>query len=613
MDNRLIRNFCIIAHIDHGKSTLADRFLELTNSIDQKKMRPQYLDQMDLERGRGITIKLHPCRMIYRAKIPNPKSQTKNLELSASDSGLGGSEFILNLIDTPGHVDFSYEVSRSLAAVESAILLIDATTGVQAQTLANLEIARKQNLVIIPAINKIDLPQSQIEKTESEIQDILKIDKSQIVKISAKTGVGVESLLKEIIKRTPPPDQRKDALLKALIFDSKYDPFLGVVAYVRVMGGQLSKNDDLLLIRKNIKAKAREVGFFMPHFVTQEKISAGETGYVALGIKNPEMVRIGDTITLSFAPNPKPLSGYKEPKSLVFTSVFTRDSNDWPVLRDALIRLKLNDASLFFEPESKSFLGKGFRCGFLGLLHAEIITERLKGEFGLDLVVSSPSVAYRIITKNDKEIMVYSPQQWPEESIIKEIYEKFSELKIITPQNFLNPVLKLIQKRHPEVEMFGEARYILKVEMPLREIIIGFYDRLKSISQGYASMDYRVLDWQKSELVKLEFLIGGKVQEPISKIVPQKDAFYEGKRIVDLLKDVLPAQLFEVALQAKAQGRIIARRTIKAKRRDVIAPLYGGDYTRKKKLLERQKRGKKELKEKGQFSIPSDVFWKIIK
>ncbi len=625
MSKKNIRNFCIIAHIDHGKSTLADRFLELTSSVDQKKMRPQYLDQMDLERGRGITIKLHPCRMIYRAEIPNPnlkiqnsKSQINSLESSASDLWLAGPESILNLIDTPGHVDFSYEVSRSLAAVEGAILLVDAASGVQAQTLANLETAQKQGIIIVPVINKIDLPQAQIEKTELEIKKILDLkEELEITKISAKSGINVKNLLEEIIHKIPPPGQRHDLPLRALIFDSKYDPFLGIVAYVRIIEGELKVNDDLVLIRKNVSAKAKEAGWFLPQFSPQKKLSAGEMGYVALGLKNPEAVRIGDTITSGSIRNSnfkiEPLEGYQEPKPVVFTSVFTRDSNDWAILKDSLMRLKLNDASLFFEPESKSFLGKGFRCGFLGLLHAEIITERLTREFGLDLVVSSPSVIYKIIDRNGKEVMIYNPEQWPQESEIGEIYERFAEVKIVSPQNFLSPVLKLLKELQPSVEMLSQSRYILKVKMPLREVIIGFYDRLKSVSQGYASMDYKILDWQKSELVKLEFLIGGRVQEPISKIVPKKDSFNEGKKIAELLKDVLPAQLFELPVQVRAHGRILVRKTIKAKRRDVIAPLYGGDYTRKKKLLERQKRGKKELKEKGQFSISPEVFWKIIK
>lgn len=607
-----IRNFCIIAHIDHGKSTLADRFLELTGSIDQKKMMPQYLDQMDLERGRGITIKMHPCRMIYR---------TQNLDKSKiQDSKLpiNNSAFVLNLIDTPGHVDFSYEVSRSLAAVEGAILLVDAVSGVQAQTLANLETAQKQGLIIIPVINKIDLPQAQIEKTELEIKNILGFKEDvKITKISAKSGVNVKNLIEEIIEKIPPPRQSSDLPLRALIFDSKYDPYLGVVAYVRIIEGELHVNKDLLLMRKKVKAKAKEVGWLVPQFSPQKKLSAGEIGYVALGLKNPETVRIGDTITSDLSQNSdfkiEPLEGYQEPKPVVFTSVFPRDSNDWSILKDSLMRLKLNDASLFFEPESKSFLGKGFRCGFLGLLHAEITTERLRREFGLDLIISSPSVIYKIITRNGKELIIYNPEQWPQDSEISAIYERFAEVKIISPQNFLNSILKILKEIKPNVEMLSPSRYVLKVEMPLREVIVGFYDKLKSVSQGYASMDYKILDWRQADLVKIEFLIGGKKQEPISKIVPKKDAFSEGKKIAQLLKDFLPPQLFELPIQVKVRGRIIVRQTIKAKRRDVIAPLYGGDYTRKRKLLERQKRGKKELKEKGQFSIPPDVFWKIIK
>jgi GTP-binding protein LepA len=633
-----IRNFCIISHIDHGKSTLADRFLELTGTVEKEKMHPQFLDMMDLEREKGITIKMQPVRMVWhmpnhaevlstKHQIPN-KSQIshlnnqKSLELGAWNLGFSSSKFILNLIDTPGHVDFSYEVSRSLAAVEGAILLVDATKGIQAQTLANLELAQRENLIILPAINKIDLPQAQIERTLKEMAKILEIEEKEILKISAKEGTNVESLLFEVIRKIPPPEGDITAPLKVLIFDSKYDPYLGVIAYVRIFDGEVKKGDSVYLIRQKIKTKVKEVGWFLPQLTKTEVLKAGEIGYIALGIKNPEKVRIGETITKLEAQDKKlkftteievePFPGYEEPKPVVFASIFPFKTQDWSVLKQALERLKLNDSSLFFEPEVKSILGKGFRCGFLGVLHAEITIERLKREFGLNLIVSSPSVSYKVLLKNKKEIIVYTPKDWPHYSQIEKTYEQFAKVQIITPQRFLSPVLKLVKEKRPKFESLGE-RVILEIEMPLREVIVGFYDKLKSVSEGYASMDYRVLGWKEADLVKLEFLIAGKAEESISKIVPRELAQKEGERIVEILKETLPPQQFTLPIQARVEGRIIARRNIKAQRKDVTAPLYGGDYTRKLKLLEKQKRGKKKLKEKGQISIPNEVFWEIIK
>ncbi len=589
-----IRNFSIIAHIDHGKSTLADRLLELTHTIEKAKLRPQFLDSMDLEYEKGITIKMHPVRMHY---IDDSKE-----------------EYILNLIDTPGHVDFSYEVSRSLAAVEGAILLIDAATGVQAQTLANLELAEKEDLKIIPVVNKIDMPQARVDEAIEEIKEILPVDDNDILKISAKTGQNVPLIIQEVIKRIPPPKKEGSEILKALIFDSKYDSFLGVIAYVRIFQGEIKIQDDLFLIRQNMRVKAKEVGWFSPKLVAKQKLEDGEIGYVALGIKDPSLVRIGETIT-NYDPDNKvePLPGYREAQQVVFTSIFPRDAKDWDTLRDSLLRLKLNDSSLSFEPESKSVLGKGFRCGFLGLLHAEITTERLKREFNLDLIISSPSVSYKIMRKNNQEEIIYSSKDWPHYSEIQEIYEQYVDLKIITPTMFLNQILKLITGRESTTNVLSPERLIIQARMPLREIIIGFYDRLKSVSQGYASMDYRIIGWQKSDLVKLEILILGKVEETISKIVPRNLSMRESKKMAEKLEKVLPAQLFELPIQIQCDGRIIVRRTIRAKRKDVTAPLYGGDYTRKRKLLEKQKKGKKKLKERGQISIPPETFWEIIK
>ncbi len=592
MEIKNIRNFCIISHIDHGKSTLADRFLEITQTVSKEKMHPQFLDMMDLEREKGITIKMQPVRMVWKRD---------------------NAEFILNLIDTPGHVDFSYEVSRGMSAVEGAILLVDATKGIQAQTLANLELAQKEGLVIIPAVNKIDLPQAQIEETQSEIAKILNIQKEDVFKISAKKGTNVENLLLEVIKKIPPPKGNLNSPFKALIFDSKYDPYLGVIAYVRIFDGKVKKDEFVYIVQQNLAIKVKEVGWFLPQLQKTDVLEAGEIGYIALGVKDPSKIRIGQTIVKEeFKEQIKPLPGYKEPKPVVFASIFPEKTANWLSLKDALECLKLNDPSLFFEAETRSMLGKGFRCGFLGVLHAEITVERLKREFGLDLIVTSPSVAYKILTKDNKEVLVYSPKDWPHYSQIQKIYERFAEVKIIVPQRFLSNVLTLIKDKNPIFETLGE-RVILELEMPLREVIIGFYDKLKSVSEGYASMDYRLLDWREADLVKLEFLIGGKVEESLSKIVPRKLAQKEAQRMVELLKENIPPQQFSLPIQAQVEGRIIARRNIKARRKDVLAPLYGGDYTRKLKLLERQKRGKKKLKERGQVSIPNEVFWKIIK
>jgi GTP-binding protein LepA len=594
MEEKQIRNFSIIAHIDHGKSTLADRLLELTHTVEKAKLRPQFLDSMDLEYEKGITIKMHPVRMMYK-----------------SDSG---EEYMLNLIDTPGHVDFSYEVSRSLAAVEGALLLVDAGTGVQAQTLANLELAQKENLKIIPVINKIDMPQAMVEEVKQEIQEILDVEEKDILMVSARTGQNVPLVIDEIVKKIPAPKKEESKTLKALIFDSKFDTFLGIIAYVRIFQGEIKTQDELFLIRQGIKVKAKEVGYFSPQLVTQQKLEDGEIGYVALGVKDPSIVKIGETIT-NYDPDHviEPLEGYREPQQVVFTSIFPRDAKDWPNLRDSLLRLRLNDSALFFEPESKSVLGKGFRCGFLGLLHAEITTERLKREFNLDLIISSPSVSYKLVKRNAQEEIIYSSKDWLNYADIQTIYEQYVDLKIITPLEYLSQISKLISGRESTTNVLTPERLIIQAKMPLREIIIGFYDRLKSVSQGYASMDYKLIGWQKSDLVKLDVLILGKAEETISKIVPRYLAMQEGKKLAEKLEKVLPAQLFELPIQIQCEGRIIVRKTIRAKRKDVTAPLYGGDYTRKKKLLEKQKKGKKKLKERGQVSIPPEVFWEIIK
>jgi len=584
-----IRNFVIISHIDHGKSTLADRFLELTKTVEAKKMRPQFLDLMDLERERGITIKMQPVRMKYK-------------------------EYILNLIDTPGHVDFSYEVSRSLAAAEGAILLVDATKGIQAQTLANLELAQKQNLVIIPAVNKIDLAQAQTEKVKEELAKLLNIPTGEVFTISAKNGTNVEQLLEAVVKKTPPPKGEIKKPFRALIFDSKYDSFKGVIAYVRMIDGQISANEKFYLLQAKTESEVKEVGFFIPELKPTLQLKTGEVGYIATGIKESGKVRVGDTIVKT--PNLEPWPEYKEPQPMVFASIYPEDPNDFDLLKEALFKLKLNDASLVFEIEAKEVLGRGFRCGFLGTLHAEIVSERLKREFGLNLIVSTPSVVYKIINKNDKEVFVYSPSDWPSPAEIKEIQEPWARIEIMTPHNYYGRVSELLKNlagRHIETKYFSLERLLLIYEFPLRGIITGFYDKLKGTTQGFASMNYKILGYRSGDLVKLEVLIAGEKEEFFSRIINRKEAYLEGKKQLSKLKEVLPAQLFAVALQAQMEGRIIVRETIRAKRRDVIAPLYGGDYTRKRKLLEKQKKGKRELKEKGRVIIPSRVFLEMFK
>ena len=595
-----IHNFCIISHIDHGKSTLADRFLELTQTVPKEKMRPQFLDMMPLEREKGITIKMTPVRMQY---ILNLKS------------------YILNLIDTPGHVDFSYEVSRSLAAVEGAILLVDATKGIQAQTIANLELARKQNLIIVPAINKIDSPQARIKETKEELAQLLNIPENEIFEISAKYGTNVEKLLEAVIKKIPSPKGDTQSSLRALIFDLKYDAFKGVVAFVRVFDGQIQKNEKILLMSNKIEGEAKEVGYFTPEMFPQKEIRAGEVGFIATGIKESGKVRVGDTVTeisnlKTQISKLEPLPGYQEPKPMVFASFYPQNPDDFDLLRDSLAKLKLNDPSLTFEPETKDGLGRGFRCGFLGTLHAEIISERVLREYKLKLIISTPSVLYKIIDNKNKELFIKSATDWPDFSQIKEIQEPWVKLDVIVPQNYLGRILELLQgfeAKKIESKYFGGDKTLLIYEAPLRAIITGFYDKLKGASQGFSSMNYELSGYKAADLVKLEILIAGKKEEAFSKIVSRKDAYEAGKKTVEKLKEILPSQLFSVPLQAAISGKIVARETIRAKGKDVIAPLYGGDYTRKRKLLERQKKGKKDLKEKGRIVIPPNVFFEIFR
>ncbi len=593
-----IRNFCIISHIDAGKSTLADRFLELTSAVSSRKMRPQFLDMMDLEREKGITIKLQPIRLKFKFPISNFQFPNK--------SKIQNSEYILNLVDTPGHVDFSYEVSRSLAAVEGAILLVDASQGIQAQTLANLELAQKQNLFIIPVINKIDLAQANVEQAVGELVKLLNIKKEEVIKISAKNGTNVEQVLKAVIDKVPGPDIKKEKPFRALIFDSIYDQYKGVIAYIRVIDGQVEKTDKIKLLAVKASVDIKELGFFAPELVPQEKLCAGEIGYIATGIKEPGKVKVGDTIAIS---DVKPLHGYEEPKPMVYASLYPENPDDFDLLKDALSKLKLNDPSLVFEQETKESLGRGFKCGFLGTLHAEIISERIHREFGFNLIISSPSVVYKADNK-----LIYSAADWPVFSDKTE--EPWVSLEIITPNKYMGKIieaLKNLRANYIKTDYLSLERIILVYEIPLREVIVNLYDRIKGVSQGYASMNYKFLDFREAEMVKMDVLIAGEKESAFSKIVPKEKAFAEGKALIKKLKEVLPAQQFSVALQAVIGANIIARETIRARRKDVTGYLYGGDYSRKRKLLEKQKKGKKKLKEKGSVRIPAKVFLEVFK
>ena len=572
--------------------------MELTGIVEKRKMQPQYLDMMDLERERGITIKLQPCRMNYT---------------------LNAKSYILNLIDTPGHVDFSYEVSRSLAAVEGAILLVDAAKGIQAQTLANLNLAKKQDLAIIPVINKIDLPQARVEQTAKELAELLKIDKEMVLKISAKYGDNVEQVLEAVIKKIPPPKGEPQKPLRALIFDSQYDPYKGVIAYVRVMDGELSTNPKIYLIKAQTISEVKEKGYFKPKLSPQKELLSGEIGYIATGIKEPGKVMVGDTITndkLSALNNTvQPLPGYEEPKPMIFAGIYPEEADNYDLLKSALAKLKLSDASLFFEPRAETALGRGFHCGFLGMLHIEIVSERLRREFGLKIRISNPSVIYKILDKNGRAKFISSPCDWPEAVKIQETQEPWAKLEVLTPESRLGRVLEILKKthgKHIKSEYLGSDSILLIYEVPLREVIVNFYDNLKSSTQGYASMNYEILDYQRADLVKLDILVAGEKQGGLSRIAPKDSAEQEGRVLVKKLKELLPPQQFSVSLQAMVQGRIIARETVKARRKDVTAGLYGGDYTRKRKLLEKQKKHKKALKEQGRVKIPPEVYLKIL-
>lgn len=590
-----IRNFCIIAHIDHGKSTLADRLLEFTGTIDPRKMTNQVLDRLDLERERGITIKLTPVRMKYQG-------------------------YELNLIDTPGHVDFSYEVSRSLAAVEGAILLVDATQGIQAQTLANLYLAIEQDLAIIPVINKIDLPAADVDKTKAEIVKLLGCSAEEIICASGKTGVGVPAILERVIKAVPAPSGQPDQSLRALIFDSNYDEYRGVVAYVRVVDGAIKKTDKINLMAAQAESEALDIGYFDPNYHSSGQLDTGEIGYIITSFREVGECRVGDTVTLSRAVGQTvPLKGYAEVRPMVFAGIFPKEGNEFEDLREAMGRLKLNDAALVYEPEQSQALGFGFRCGFLGLLHLEIFQERLRREFNLDLIVTVPSVAYRVRRKNSSEMeTIRSPQQLPSAGDIDLIEEPWVNLDIVTPKDYLGAVMKLAQEKrgiYRNTEYLDETRVVLHYEMPMSMILTDFYDKLKSSTSGYGSINYEMLDYRQADVVRLDILVAEDMVESLSMIVYRDEAFRRGKEVVTTLKDTLPRQMFVIKLQAAVGGQIVAGERISAFRKDVTAKLYGGDVTRKRKLLEKQRQGKKKMMAMGRGSvdIPSETFVKLLK
>ncbi|OGZ20469.1 MAG: elongation factor 4 [Candidatus Nealsonbacteria bacterium RIFCSPHIGHO2_01_FULL_43_31] len=590
-----IRNFVIIAHIDHGKSTLADRILELTNTIEKRKMREQFLDQMELERERGITIKMQPVRMNYN---------------------YGGKDYILNLIDTPGHVDFTYEVSRALAAVDGAILLVDATQGIQAQTIANLHLAKKENLKIIGVINKIDMINDS-EKLESLKQEIAKLTgqkPEEILMVSAKTGRNVEKILEKIIKEFPAPKVDIDKSFRALVFDSHFDAYKGVVAYIKVIEGEISRQKTIIALATKAKIQVLENGVFKPELTPAEKLSSGEIGYIATGLKNPSLIKVGDTLAANI--DAQPMIGYREPKPLVWASFYPESADDFDLLKTALPKLKLNDAALHFEPETQEALGRGFRLGFLGMLHLDITVERLKREHNLPIVVTTPTVSYRIIYKKGTIEEIFTPADWPDPSHVEAIEEPWVHLGILVPTRFLGNVMKLMNNyrgSYQKTEYLGLDHQIIDFDIPLSDILIDFHDRLKSVSEGYASMNYQFIGFKPYDLVKLQVLVAGEPVEAFSKIVPRTLAYREGNAIVKKLKDIVPRQNFAVALQAAIGGKVIARETIPAMRKDVTGYLYGGDVTRKMKLLEKQKKGKKKRAAFGRVELDSDVYLKMFR
>jgi GTP-binding protein LepA len=590
----LIRNFCIIAHIDHGKSTLADRILQLTGAVTDRDMREQILDSMDLERERGITIKAQAVRVFY----------------TAAD----GVTYQLNLIDTPGHVDFSYEVSRSLAACEGALLVVDASQGIEAQTLANTYLAIEGDLELIPVLNKIDLPAAEPELHGGAVAELIGVDPSSVLKISAKTGEGVADVLEAIIARIPPPSGDPEAPVRALIFDSVYDQYRGVVAFVRVVDGEFKKGDRLVAMQTGREVATEEVGVMTPTMLPTGRLAAGESGYLVTGLKSVGDLKVGDTLTLARAPAAEALAGYREVKPMVFCGLFPLDADDYPDLRDALEKLSLNDASLQWEPETSQALGFGFRCGFLGLLHMDIVRERLEREYDLELLATTPNVEYHVTATTGEETSVRSPVDLPPPTNIESIREPYVRCTILVPSDGVGAVMQLCQERRGQyVTMMPiEQRQQIMYDLPLAEIVTDFYDQLKSRTRGYASLDYELAGYRESPLVKLDILLAGDPVDALSMIVHKDLAYGRGKALVERLREVIPRQLFEVPIQAAIGGRIIARETIKARRKDVLAKCYGGDISRKRKLLERQKEGKKRMKQVGSIEVPQEAFLSVL-
>ena len=603
MDQSLIRNFCIIAHIDHGKSTLADRLIESTGAMRREEMSEQVMDRMDLERERGITIKAKAIRLNYTA--------------------VNGKTYLLNLIDTPGHVDFSYEVSRTLAACEGAVLVIDVTQGIQAQTLANVYLAMENNLEVIPALNKIDLPSGEPERVMDEVKSVLGYNEVETLRISGKSGLGVPELLEAIVARVPPPRGNPESPLRALIFDSHYDPYKGVIAYLRIVDGKINDGDRLKLMGQGTVLEVLEVGYFNPRECPVEILGAGEVGYIATGLKTVGDCSVGDTVTSVVNPALTPLASYRPAKPMVFAGIYPTQASDYHELREAMEKLKLNDASLSYEMENSPLLGHGFRCGFLGLLHMDIVYERLEREFGLSLVITAPGVNYTVTRTNTEVISVVNPSELPLPTEITRIEEPWVKVRILTPSKYIGPIMELERDsggmhRHTEflghsMGLEGNQRVQLDYDMPLRSMLTSFYDQLKSRSNGYASLDYEFDGYREAQLVKIDVLVNNMLVDAFSRIVPPNQAQDVGKAIVHKLKEVIPRQLFSIPIQAAVGGRIVARADISAKRKDVLAKCYGGDITRKRKLLEKQKEGKKKMKSIGQVEVPKEAFLSVLK
>ncbi|KPL80328.1 translation elongation factor 4 [Herpetosiphon geysericola] len=591
-----IRNFSIIAHVDHGKTTLSDRLLEVTQTLSSREMRAQTLDAMDLEREKGITIKMHPVRLEYTAK--------------------DGQQYALHMIDCPGHVDFSYEVSRSLQACEGALLIVDASQGIEAQTLANVYLALENNLEIIPILNKIDLPGAEVERVSEEVEHVLGLPREEIILASGKEGTGVPEILEAIVARIPPPRGKNEAPARALIFDSQYNAYKGVIAYIRVVDGTIRTGDKLRLMGTDVLTEAMEIGFFRPGMVAGQALSAGEVGYIATGLKSVRDCQVGDTITLIDNAATESLAPYEPAKPMVFAGLYPVDSGDYTLLRDALDKLRLNDAALSFEPETSAALGFGFRAGFLGLLHMEIVQERLEREYNIDLLITAPSVEYQVLTNAGEILIIDNPSELPDVGMIDQIEEPMMAISIIVPTRYIGVVMELVTGKRgvfQSMDYLDKERVVLKYEIPLSEIVVDFYDSLKSRTQGYASLDYHLSSYRASDLVKLDVLVNGTPVDALSMITHRDNAYRQGRQLVEKLQKLIPRQMFEVPIQAAVGSRVIARETIRAMRKDVLSKCYGGDISRKRKLLEKQKEGKKRMKMVGNVEIPQDAFMAVLK